>query len=98
TVALSTPMPGGGTLKGRGTFRIEPTKLALDAELDQGDPAPGRPYRPLSARVAGKLTGKAKINGTFGDTITLVVDGDAAVDRLRRGAHGRTRVDTRERE
>ena len=85
TVALSTPMPGGGTLKGRGTFSIEPTKLTLDAELDQVDLAAGRPYLPFDARVAGKLTGKAKINGTFGDTITLVVDGDAAVDRLRLG-------------
>src|SRR6185436_7988101 len=31
-VVLSTPMPGGGTMKARGTFSIEPTKLALDAQ------------------------------------------------------------------
>lgn len=84
-VVLSTPMPGGGTVKARGTFSIEPTRLTLDAQLEQVDLAPGRPYLPFDARVAGKLTGKAKVTGTFGDTITLVVDGDAAVDRLRIG-------------
>ncbi|HEU5197237.1 MAG TPA: DUF748 domain-containing protein, partial [Methylomirabilota bacterium] len=84
-VLFSTPMPGSGTLKARGTFSIEPTKLALDAELDQVDLAPGRPYLPFNARVAGKLTGKAKLNGAFDDTIALVIDGDAVVDRLRIG-------------
>jgi Domain of Unknown Function (DUF748) len=81
-VQASTPMPGGGTLKARGTFSIEPTKLALDAELDQVDLAPGRPYLPFDARINGKVSGRAKINGTFGDTIALVIDGDATVERL----------------
>ena len=85
TVQLSTPMPGGGVLKASGTFSIEPTQLRLDAELDQVDLAPGRPYLPFDARIAGKVTGRAKISGEFGDTITLVVDGDAAVDRLALG-------------
>ena len=85
TLALSTPMPGSGTLKARGTFSIEPTKLTLDAELDQVDLAPGRPYLPFDARIAGKLTGRAKVNGTFGDAITLVIEGDAGVDQLRLG-------------
>jgi hypothetical protein len=85
TVQLSTPMPGGGVLKANGTFSIEPTRLNLDAELDQIDLAPGRPYLPFDARIAGKVTGRAKISGEFGDTITLVVDGDAAVDRLALG-------------
>jgi hypothetical protein len=84
-VSMTTPMPGSGTLKARGTFSIEPTRLVLDAELDQVDLAPGRPYLPFDARVAGKLTGKAKVTGTFGDAIALVVDGDATVDRLRLG-------------
>ena len=85
TVQVSTPMPGGGVLKASGTFSIEPTQLRLDAELDQVDLAPGRPYLPFDARIAGKVTGRAKISGEFGDTITLVVDGDAAVDRLALG-------------
>src|SRR5262249_52413018 len=57
----------------------------LDAQLDQVDLAPGRPYLPFDARVAGKVTGRAKITGTFDDKITLVIEGDAAVDRLRIG-------------
>ena len=81
-IQASTPMPGGGTLKARGTFSIEPTKLVLDAELDQVDLAPGRPYLPFDARINGKVSGRAKINGTFGDTIALVIDGDATIDRL----------------
>jgi len=84
-VRLSTPMPGGGTLSARGTFSIEPTRLALEAELDQVDLAPGGPYLPFDARLAGKVSGRAKVTGTFGDTITLVVDGDAGIDRLRFG-------------
>jgi len=84
-IVATTPMPGGGTLSARGTFSIEPTKLALEAQLDQVDLAPGRPYLPFDARVAGKLTGKARIDGTFGDTIKLVIDGDAGIDRLRLG-------------
>jgi uncharacterized protein involved in outer membrane biogenesis len=85
SVALSTPMPGSGTLNARGTFSIEPTRLQLDAELDQIDLAPGRPYAPFDARLGGRLSGRAKITGTFGDTIELVIDGDAAVDRLALG-------------
>jgi uncharacterized protein involved in outer membrane biogenesis len=85
SVALSTPMPGSGTLKARGTFSIEPTRLQLDAELDQVDLAPGRPYAPFDARLGGRLSGRAKITGTFGDAIALVIDGDAAVDRLALG-------------
>jgi Domain of Unknown Function (DUF748) len=84
-VDLSTPMPGGGTLSAAGTFSVEPTRLALDATLDQVDLAPGRPYLPFDARVAGKLSGRARVTGTFGDTISLVVDGDAGIDRLRFG-------------
>ncbi len=84
-VQLSTPMPGRGTLKARGTFSIEPTRLQLEAELDQIDLAPGRPYLPVDARVAGRLTGRATITGSFGDTITLVIDGDTAIDRLALG-------------
>ncbi|HET7343919.1 MAG TPA: DUF748 domain-containing protein, partial [Methylomirabilota bacterium] len=84
-IRLTTPMPGSGTLSARGTFSVEPTRLALDASLDQVDLAPGRPYLPFDARIAGKLTGRAKINGTFGDTMTLVVEGDAAMSRLRLG-------------
>ncbi|HXD99108.1 MAG TPA: DUF748 domain-containing protein [Candidatus Acidoferrum sp.] len=84
-VQLSTPMPGGGALKASGTFSVEPTQLQLEAELDQIDLAPGRPYLPFDARIAGKLTGRARINGAFGETTTLVIDGDAAVDRLALG-------------
>jgi uncharacterized protein involved in outer membrane biogenesis len=82
SVALTTPMPGAGTLKARGTFTIEPTRLNLDAELDQVDLTPGRPYLPRDARVAGRLSGRVRVTGTFDDTISLVVDGDAAADRL----------------
>ncbi len=84
-VQLSTPMPGSGTLKARGTLSIEPTRLQLETELDQVDLAPGRPYLPFEARLNGKVTGRAKISGTFADTTTLVIDGDAAFDRLALG-------------
>ena len=84
-VQLSTPMPGSGTLQARGTLSIEPTRLQLEAELDQVDLGPGRPYLPFDARLNGKVSGRAKISGTFGDAITLVVDGDASVDRLALG-------------
>ncbi|HEX6211834.1 MAG TPA: DUF748 domain-containing protein, partial [Methylomirabilota bacterium] len=84
-VQLSTPMPGRGTLKAQGTLSIEPTRLQLHAELDGIDLAPGRPYLPIDARVSGRLTGRARIDGSFGDTIRLVVDGDAALDRLALG-------------
>jgi uncharacterized protein DUF748 len=84
-IRLATPMPGSGTLTAQGTFTVEPTRLVLDANLDQVDLAPGRPYLPFDARIAGKLTGRAKINGTFGDSMRLVVEGDAAVSRLRLG-------------
>lgn len=82
SVQLSTPMPGNGTLKASGTFTIEPTRMRLDAELDQVDLAPARPYLPLDARVGGRLTGRVKLTGAFGDTITLTAEGDAALDRL----------------
>jgi hypothetical protein len=84
-VQLSTPMPGRGVLKAHGTFSIEPTRLQLTAELDQVDLAPGRPYLPIDARVAGRLTGRARIDGTFGETITLAIDGDTTVERLALG-------------
>src|SRR4029077_16660535 len=88
-VDLSTPMPSGGTLKARGTLSIEPTRLALEAELDQVDLGPARPYVPFDARVRGKVRGRVKINGTFGETIVLVVDGDASADRLTLGDDAR---------
>jgi uncharacterized protein involved in outer membrane biogenesis len=84
-VQLSTPMPGSGTLKAQGTFSIEPTQLQLEAEMDQINLAPGRPYLPIDARVSGRVTGRARINGSFADTITLVIDGDVAVDRFALG-------------
>ena len=82
---FSTPMPGSGVLKASGTFSIEPTRVQLDVALDTIDLAPGRPYLPIDARVSGRVTGRAKVTGDFGDTITLVVDADAAVDRLALG-------------
>jgi hypothetical protein len=82
---FSTPMPGSGVLKASGTFSIEPTRVQLDVALDTIDLAPGRPYLPIDARVSGRLTGRAKVTGEFGDTITLVVDADAAIDRLALG-------------
>jgi uncharacterized protein involved in outer membrane biogenesis len=89
-VELSTPMPGReGSLRARGTFSIEPTRLALDVDLDQVDLSPGRPYLPIDARLSGRLTGKLKVNGSFGDTISLVIDGDAAADRLALGDDNR---------
>jgi hypothetical protein len=84
-VQLSSSMPGSGTLKARGTLSIEPTRLQLEAELDQVDLGPGRPYLPFDARLNGKVSGRAKISGTFADAITLVVDGDATLDRLALG-------------
>ena len=84
-VQLSTPMPGSGTLKAQGTFSIEPTQLQLEAELDRIDLAPGRPYLPIDARVSGRLTGRARVDGSFGDTVTLVIDGDVAVERFALG-------------
>jgi Domain of Unknown Function (DUF748) len=84
-LTLTTPMPGAGTLKARGTFSIEPTRVQLDAELDQVDLAPGRPYLPFDARLAGRVSGRAKVTGSFDDTISLVIDGDAALDRLALG-------------
>ena len=84
-VDLSTPMPSGGTLKARGTLSIQPTRVALEAELDQVDLGPARPYVPFEARVRGKVSGRVKINGTFGETIALVVDGDATAERLTLG-------------
>ena len=84
-VQLSTPLPGSGTLKAHGSFSIEPTELRLEAELDQVDMAPGRPYLPIDARVSGRLTGRVKIGGTFGETIALVVEGDTTIDRLALG-------------
>jgi uncharacterized protein involved in outer membrane biogenesis len=88
-VELHTPMPSGGTLKARGTLSIEPTRLALEAELDQVDLGPARPYIPFDARVRGKVSGRVKINGTFGETTTLVIDGDASADRLTLGDDAR---------
>jgi uncharacterized protein involved in outer membrane biogenesis len=86
TVQISTPMPGReGTLRARGTFSIEPTRLALDVDLDQVDLAPGRPYLPIDARLGGRLSGRAKVTGTFGDTISLVIAGDATAERLTLG-------------
>jgi Domain of Unknown Function (DUF748) len=84
-VRMNTPMPGGGTLRAHGAFSIEPITLALEVELDQVDLAPGRPYLPFDARVAGKLSGHAKITGSFGESISLVVDSDAGIDGLRLG-------------
>jgi hypothetical protein len=75
-------MPGNGSLKATGTFTIEPTRLRMDAELDQVDMGPARPYLPIDARVNGRLTGRVKVNGSFGETIELVAQGDAAIDRL----------------
>jgi len=84
-VELHTPMRSGGTLQARGTLSIEPTRLALEAELDQVDLGPARPYVPFDARVRGKVSGRVKVNGTFGETISLVIDGDASADRLTLG-------------
>jgi hypothetical protein len=89
-VELSTPMPGReGTLKARGTFSIEPTRLALDVTLDRVDLAPGRPYLPLDVRLSGRLSGRARVNASFGDTMRIVIDGDAAAERLALGDDNR---------
>jgi uncharacterized protein involved in outer membrane biogenesis len=84
-VQLSMPMPGNGTLAARGTFSIEPTRLQLDAALDQVDLAPGRPYLPFDARLNGRVTSRLKLTAAFGEAVTLAVSGDAAVDRLALG-------------
>ena len=85
-VELSTPMPGReGTLKARGTFSIEPTRLVLDVDLDKVDLAPARPYLPIDARLSGRLSGRAKLRGDFGDTITLAIDGDATAEHVALG-------------
>jgi hypothetical protein len=84
-VQLSTPMPGTGVLKAQGTFSIEPTRLRLDVELDQVDLAPARSYLPIDARLSGRVTGRARVDGTFDDTIRLVVEGDTTVERLALG-------------
>lgn len=85
-VDLVTPTPGReGTLKARGTFSIEPTRLALEVEFDRVDLAPGRPYLPIDARLSGRLSGRAKVDASFGDTVRVVVDGDATAERLALG-------------
>ena len=84
-VALTMPTPRSGTLKASGTLSIEPTRLQLQAEFDQVDLGPGRPYLPIDAQLNGRVSGRTKVDGTFGDTISLVVDGDIAVDRFALG-------------
>jgi uncharacterized protein involved in outer membrane biogenesis len=85
TVQLSTMMPAGGTLRARGTFSIEPTRLTLEVDLDQVNLAPARPYLPLDVRLSGRLSGRATVAGAFDDTVALAVDGNATVDRLALG-------------
>jgi hypothetical protein len=79
-------MPGrGGTLKAHGTLSVEPTRLQLDVDLDQVDLAPARPYLPFDARLSGRLSGRARVDGTFGDAIKLTITGDSTLERFALG-------------
>ena len=86
------PRPSSSTRRCRAAARSRPAAPehrahppGPEAELDQVDLGPARPYVPFDARVRGKVSGRVKVNGTFGETISLVIDGDASADRLTLG-------------
>jgi hypothetical protein len=88
-VAISTPMPGGGRLDGRGTFQIEPGRLDVQATLAGVALAPAQPYLPVDARVSGTLDGDARVSATF-EPLALTVRGNAAMSDLAVGDEHRS--------
>lgn len=88
-VRVSTPMPGGGRLEGRGTLRVDPGRLDLRATLSDVALAPAQPYLPVSARVTGTIDGDARVAVTF-EPLTVTVRGNAAIAELTVGDEHRS--------
>ncbi|HEX5816379.1 MAG TPA: DUF748 domain-containing protein [Methylomirabilota bacterium] len=88
-VAISTPMPGGGRLEGRGTFQIDPGRMDVQATLAGVALAPAQPYLPVDARVSGTLDGDARVSATF-EPLALTVRGNAVMSDLAVGDEHRS--------
>jgi hypothetical protein len=88
-VTIDTPMPGGGRLEGRGTFRVDPGRLNLRATLSGVALGPAQPYLPVSARVTGTVDGDARVAATF-EPLAISVRGNATVASLAVGDEHRS--------
>jgi hypothetical protein len=83
-VTLATPMPAGGRLEGRGTFQLDPGRMALRAKLSGVALAPAQPYVPIEGRVNGVIDGDVRIAGTF-EPLAITVRGNATIGDLTLG-------------
>jgi uncharacterized protein DUF748 len=57
TVALSTGLPGGGTLDIKGPVTVQPFDAALTIALRDAPVEPYQPYIPVPARLSGRFSG-----------------------------------------
>jgi outer membrane protein OmpA-like peptidoglycan-associated protein len=80
-VALATPMPRGGRLEGRGTFRVDPSRMDVRVTLAGVALSPAQPYLPVGARLTGNVDGDAQISARF-EPLSVSVRGSAAVKEL----------------
>ena len=78
---VTTPMPRGGRLEGRGTFQVDPSRMDVRVTLSDVALSPAQPYLPVGARVTGDVDGEAQISMRL-DPFTLSVRGSAAVKQL----------------
>src|SRR5262249_22341455 len=79
--AITTPMPRGGQLEGRGTFQIDPSQMDVRVTLADVALSPAQPYLPVGARVTGTMDGEAQISARF-DPFTLSVRGSGTLKQL----------------
>src|SRR5262249_49351885 len=61
TVALSTGLPGGGTLEVRGPVTVQPFDAELTIAVRDAPVEPYQPYIPVPARLSGRFGGDTRL-------------------------------------
>lgn len=89
TVALTSPMPGGGQLTVTGAVQLEPMRLDARAVLDGVSIEPAQPYVPIEGQLAGKATGDVSMKLAL-DPTSLQITGQARLQAFRLNDGART--------
>jgi hypothetical protein len=79
---MSSPTPTGGRLDVDGTLELEPVRMDLRAKLEGVELAPGQPYLPIAARVAGRMTGDLRVKLAL-EPLSVQVAGQAQLQGFR---------------
>ncbi len=89
SVALTSPMPGGGQLTVTGGVQLDPMRLEARAVLDAVSIDPAQPYVPIEGQMAGKVTGDVTLKLALDPTV-LQITGQARLQAFRLNDGART--------